>query len=456
MKKIIYYTAFLAGMMLLNTSCENYDEIKIPEKYHKVLILQTAGEQDLTLYRTGEDSEYRMSVIKAGSEDNMSATGKLEISEEWLAKYNEENARRLVMLPSNLYELADNQIQIGSDEKYKLVDMVLKTTLIDALIEANPEVQYALPIQLTSDDTTISQTNNYVIIRPRVVVPVVSFEKSGYQKTVLTSASANQITVEIPLTLPLTNNWTFDCGVGVNTALLDEYNQANKTFYQLLPQNSYTLDEKCSFAPGTSTSVIRLVIDRTKLAMGDYVLPVELQSCTQAGFEIGTENVYLAGISYVPPQIPLSLGMLSSNATHVGDGTGLAGLYDGLGSGKHYHSNWAGAVKDAVYGHYIDFRLGTAITSFMFDYHTRYENGNGAPLEINLYTSNNGTDWQMLATVSDANETLPRGGNMEYQSKIFTADASFTYLRFSVVRSAAGDVRNGSYFNLGEMSIFGE
>lgn len=452
MKKRIYHIAALAGLILFNTSCENYDEINIPEKYHKVLILQSAGEQDLTLYRTGEDSEYTMCIIKAGSEDNLSANGDLVIDQEWLQQYNEDNAEHLITLPSELYSCDSQNLNFTETDQYKRVNWTFKTTQIEQLLINNPDKEYVLPVRLMSDDTTISETNNYVILKPTVVVPKISFEKTGYQKTVITPASSDKITVEIPLILPLDNKWTFDCTVALDQASLDDYNAANGTSYQMPPVESYTLDESCNFTPGVSKAIINLVIDRTKLPLGEYILPVKLQSCSQAGFDIGTER-FLAGISYVPPQIPLSLDMLSSNATVDGDGTGLTGLFDGLGGGKHYHSNYSGAFIDPIYGHYIDIHLGTAITSIMFDYYTRFENGNGAPKEIVLYTSNDGTTWTQLTTV---NRGLPSGGNMEYQSSVFQSENPFTYLRFSVTLSAGGDTRTGGFFNLGELSIFGQ
>ena len=58
MKKLIYIA--LAILLIFNSSCEKYDEVKVPESYQKGLVLQSSGELPLTLYRTGEDSKYPM------------------------------------------------------------------------------------------------------------------------------------------------------------------------------------------------------------------------------------------------------------------------------------------------------------------------------------------------------------------------------------------------------------
>lgn len=450
MKNILFITA-LAGWMLCNTSCENYDETKIPEEYHKVLILQSAGEQAITLYRTGEDSDYQMCIIKAGSEDDLSAEARLMVDEEWMNQYNEDNAEHYVIIPSEYYSFDTQDIRMQGDDKYKILNLTFKTSSLEALMSGNPDKKYALPIRLQSDDTTISATNNYVILQPSIVVPTVAFSKSGYQKTTITTESANPVSIEIPVELPLDNKWEFDCTVKVDKEWLDTYNAQHGTSYLLLPDASYTLQTTCQFKIGTSKTSIKLEVDRTHLSVGDYALPVKLESCTQDGFNLDA-NYYLAGISYLPPQIPLSLDMLSSNATVDNDGTGLTGLFDGLGSGKHYHSNYGGTVIDAVYGHYIDVHLATPIKSIMFDYYTRFENGNGDPTEIVMYTSNDGQIWTQLGTVTKNG----LGGNKQYTSPIFTAENEFTYWRFSVIKSVSGDVRAGAYFNLGEMAIFGQ
>lgn len=456
MKKLIYI-AVIAGLAMLNTSCESYDAAEIPEEYHKVLVLQEAGEIDLTLFRTGEDAKYELCIMKAGSEDGLTANANLVISEEWLENFNTDNASGYTLLPAQYYSLETENINFEENDKYKIINVSFKTTELETLISGNPDAKYVLPVQLESSNTSISKTNNYLILKPSVVIPTVGFKIGGYQKTVLTPTDPGQIKITIPVEIPLDNTWDFDCIIGINKELLTEYNQKNGTSYLILPENAYQLESTCSFVPGNSSANINLVVDRTKLGMGDYILPLELQSCTQEGFAIdNSKKAYLAGISYAPPKITLALNMLSSNATVEGDGTGLLGLIDGLGSGKHYHSDYSGNYHDPVYGHYIDVNLPAAINSIMFDFYTRWENGNGAPQTVNLYVKNNNSEeWTKLATVDRG---MPTAGNTEYMSNVFRSDTPFRQVRFSVVKSVAGDLTAAgySYFNLGEFSLYGQ
>ena len=451
MKKLIYIA--LAILLIFNSSCEKYDEVKVPESYQKVLVLQSSGELPLTLYRTGEDSKYPMCIMKVGSGDGLAAKFQLEVDQEWLEQYNADNYKQLVMLPSEYYSFDAQNWEIAGNEKYKIIDLVLKTVQIEALMKEHPDTEYALSIQLKSDDATISKTNNYVILKPSIVIPTVSFEQTGYNKNIITPNDALDFLIEIPIKLPLVNMWTFDCTVEVDETLLAEYNIAHNTSYKLLPSSSYELDKTCHFIPGTDYANIKLLINRTKLPnFGDYVLPLYVANCSQTGFNIAENAVHLAGISYWLPQIALSLDMLSANATKPTDGKGLAGLFDGIGAGKHYHTDRK--IKDPI-GHYIDIHMNSPVSKIMFDYFTRFENGNAAPLEIVLYTKADAdAEWVKLATV---NQGLPTGGNQEYQSAMFTAEQPFSYFRFCVTKSKAyaDPVGVNSNFVIGELSLFG-
>lgn len=456
MKKIIYITA-IVGLTALCTACESYNAAEIPAEYHKVLILKEAGEMDLTLYRTGEDAKYGLCIMKAGSEDGLPADANLIISSEWLDGFNADNASGYTMLPSQYYSLETENVQFGGNDKYRIVNLSFKTTDLATLIDENPDLKYALPIQLESSNTTISKANNYLILRPSVVIPTVGFKDAGYQKTIMTSTDPEQLNVSIPIEIPIDNIWDFDCEIGINEELLNAYNQDNGTSYLMLPASSYQAELTCKFSPGNKSAKINLMIDRSKIEKGSYILPLELQSCSKDGFEIDAlKKVHLFGINYAPDKIELTEDMLSSNATVPNDGTGLLGLIDGLGAGKHFHSDYDWNYHDPKYGHYIDVQLSTPINNVMLNYYTRWENGAGAPLLIKLYIKgNDDAEWTELATIDKG---LPMAGNAEYMSDIFHSETSFTQIRFSVVRSASGILTetNGSFFNLGEFSLYGE
>ena len=173
-------------------------------------------------------------------------------------------------------------------------------------------------------------------------------------------------------------------------------------------------------------------------------------------FETDTQNdIVLLGVKYVLKKLDVKVNQLSTNSVEDGDGTGLSGLIDGdLEGSGYFHSKWSAPVQDAVYGNYIDLNIGKTLHSLSFDYWTRKQNGNGAPQRISLFVSNNGKDWRQLKEITQG---LPSSGNTKYSSAIFTDEEGFSYVRFAVLVSAAGDMTNSqSYFNLHELTFYGE
>lgn len=87
-KKIIYIALF--GLLMLGFSCETYEDL-IPEKYNKILALKTVGEQNITLYETGEDGTYGFTILKGGNNTNASAQAEIKVMNEMeLEIYSQE------------------------------------------------------------------------------------------------------------------------------------------------------------------------------------------------------------------------------------------------------------------------------------------------------------------------------------------------------------------------------
>lgn len=448
MKKRIIFASFV-GLLVLGASCEDKRDEGLSD-YAASMYFRNSDTQEQDCYITGDPTNYTVSVVKAGSDLSALADASVSLmSEAQLEVYNDDNVTNYSLLPTNCYTLTgDLNLNFVSDDLYRTFDVVFDPEKIYDLPSAN----YVVPFVLNSSKT-VNEKKNVLLVKPNAIVPAIYFEKSGFSTASLSKDGPDQITLELPVIIPMANKWDFDCTIKVDKELLDAYNAEHHTSYQMLPADAYTINSTFKFDMGTTVTNNDITVDKTKLSMGEYVLPLELAECTQPYFQIEKEkNVCLFSVIYTPAEIPLTLGMLSSNATHDGDGTGLAGLFDGRASGKHWHSNYSGQVLDPVYGHYIDFKLPNAIQFFAFDYWARFENANGAPTKVVLYTSNDGTTWNKLA---DVNMKLTSGDG-EYNSSVFKSEGAFSYLRFSVTESNAGNVTTGSYWNCGEMKIYGE
>lgn len=449
MKKRILSASLFIGLLVLSTSCEdNRDEYL--SDYATGMYFRNSDIQVQDCYITGDPTSYTVSVVKAGSDLSASSDASVSVmNEAQLQVYNDDNVSNYTFLPANCYTLAGNlNMNFVADDLYHTFDVVFDPEAIYDLPSAN----YVVPFVLNSGKT-VNEKKNVLLVKPNAIVPVIYFEKSGFSTTSLSKNGPDNVTLELPIIIPVANKWDFNCTVKVDKELLDAYNAEHHTSYQMLPEDAYTMNETFKFEMGATVTKNNVTVDKTKLNMGEYVLPLKLAECTQPHFQIDEEkNTCLFSVIYTPAEIPLTLDMLSSNATHEGDGTGLLGLIDGRNSGLHWHSNWAGAVIDPVYGHYIDFKLPQAIQFFAFDFWARFENANGAPAKVTLYTGNDGVTWTKWQNI----KMKLTNGDEEYNSSVFKSEEPFSYLRFSVTESNAGDVTTGAYWNCGEMKIYGE
>lgn len=445
--------------MLAFTGCEKYDDL-YPEAVHKVLTIKNAGEQNVMLYTTGDDGTYNISIMKGGSEADAPVSAELVVmGEAELAEYCNKYDANYKRLPEEYYSLSANRLDYVGGEGYKIVTASFKTDNLKKFFETNG-TDYVLPLMLLSEEATLE--DSLVILKPSITVPMLKLTTAGFNNMVtFTPDGDSEATVSLPVTMPLMNNWDFTCDLVVDEdakAAFTSFNAANNNRYKLLPEGSYTLagNGKISFTKDQKDGFqMEVTINRNPLSIGDYVLPLHLTNCTKEQFDIdGNNNIVMVGVSYYPPKVEMTVDMLSANSIHVGDGTGLAGLIDGLGSGKHFHSNWGSPVKDPVFGNYIQVNLKSPLRSIMVDYYTRFENANGCPTKLALFVSNDGNNWTELVTIDSG---LPRTANTRYISQLYEANEPFTYFRFAVLQSAAGDLQNvGSYFNLDDLTLYGE
>lgn len=448
MKKKILFASFV-GLLFLSTSCEDNREEYLNE-YDTRMYFRNSELQEQDCYITGDPTNYTVSVVKAGSNLSAAADATIGLMDETqLQIYNEDNVTNYRLLPSNCYKLeGDLSMNFTSDDLYHTVDVAFDPEAIYKLPEAN----YVVPFTLTSSKV-VNATKNVLFVKPNAIVPTIYFEKAGFSTTSLSKSGPDNVTLELPVIIPIPDKWGIESTIEVDQELLDTYNAEHNTSYQLLPAAAYKVDKTLKFEAGETVAMGHITIDKTKMDMGEYVLPLRLTACSQPYFHINEEkSTCLFSVIYTPSEIPLKLDMLSSNATVEGDGTGLTGLLDGRGGGKHWHSDYYKNVLDPVYGHYIDFKLPKAIQYFAFDFWTRFENANGAPTKVVLFTSNDGKTWTKWVDIS----MKLTAGDEEYNSSVFSSKEPFNYLRFSVLESNAGSVTTGEYWNCGEMKIYGE
>lgn len=457
MKKYILMLLIATGFSLFHIACgDGLDDYK--SEFDTILYFRDSGELPVTLYRTGNNTDYGLIITKAGFEQKNAVVSVNVMNDAELTAYNAVNGVNYKALPSSCYVFENKEIQMAANDSYKEVNVSLVTEQIEMNI--GTDATYVIPFELSEASDSINSQKKYVFIKPSVETIYVGFENQGLIETENIVDSEGSVDLNIPVILPVPNQWDMSYEVQIDEEVLDRYNESNGTLLGILPETSYSYDV-LQFEQGERTTYVSVHIDKTRLPWGMKALPLRIKSISNDNFIINEDaSTCIVSISHIYPrnllvQIPLSLDMLSSNATEETDGTGLAGLFDGHQWGSHWHSKWDGTVVDRKYGHYIDFKLPRAINHFAYNFWSRGDNWYNSPKLTVIYAGNNGSDdWIEIGRVNN-NFTF---GDEEYDSDTFSSDTPFTYVRFSVIESSQGPVGDGGggCWNCGEMEIYGK
>ena len=444
--KIIIFFLALVSLGACDDGCEDY-----LDQYESILYFKNNGEQHVTIYDTSNEASCEFTVIRAGYNSKKYSTVDVSVLDAVnIQIYNAENETDYKLLPDNCFKLETPTLAFEDTDNHKKVKAFFYIDKIKELDKAN----YILPLVLNNSSDDINIDKRQIFIVPDIVTPYLYFEKSGYQPYKAEEGGETSFDITIPISMPMENNWDFDCTLKINPELLTAYNETNHADFELLPDNCYTLAEKVSFVSGKSTSIATVKINiPDDLKFGKYMLPIELSECSMPTFDIkeGT-NTYLAGIVYQKhiditelKEIKLTESMISSNARtedfeSLDPRTQLVNIIDG-DINTSFHSYWAfhGYPSDFSEFPYIQVELPHVYSGFKFSYINRTaangsKNGNANPQELNIYTSENGTDFTLLKTLSDDLPLSEMGAT--YESELMVPmSGSFRYLRIESTHS---------------------
>lgn len=475
MKKI-YIGSTLLALMLSGQSCsENYDIY--PEEYAKVVMIKDAGENPLSVYSTDDKVAHKFVVMKGGhAEEAATATLRAMTSEEFTT-YQAESGKPYAMLPADCYSFsADGQttsaeIKFAPNETYKEVEVFINADALGTFMETFDGSLYSpvVPVILESSDASVNSYGTESFILPTYAIPSIGFEQNVIDYGELIGDGT--ITVDVPIVMPIQNQWDFDCEVVVDPSLAGNYVLASSDAYKM---------DVTGFVAGSNAKVT-LTIDKSKLNFGIQAIPLKIRSCGFDGIEINNDlSSAIVVLNKTVARSELAELSLSSNqisgygwatyqqadaseAFYIGYGTDFNTgypyvIYDGGGKdalfdnnlNTFWHGDYSYGANDPTFGQYIDFELPSVANHFAYDLWTRSSNANGAPKVTDIYGSADGRNWTKLRTI---NSELTSGGE-KFSSSVCSSPTSFKFIRFAVVQSNAGDVRSGSYWNCAEMKIY--
>ena len=467
MKKLIYSFLFLGTIISLNSCKEDSFEDLIPQKYEKILYLKTNGQQNLTLFNDGSNVDYTVTVGKTGSNPAATALAQLKIMTQAEIDRDEHyTGNNYTVFSSDCYIYKTQTLDFKSSETYKSITLQLIPEKMVEEIHAseNPDAVFILPVRLTSQTDSVNTDKCDLILKPKITELGIAFKKGS--KTInLSDNKENSIIFEtdIAMVAGVQNTWDFTADMEVLTdqSILDKYNSDNNTSYLMIPTEAIGDIEAAVFESGNNESASTVTIRRDHLSKGyTYLLPLRLKAITEYENIAASDKVFYGIVEYpldmVKDKIALTTAMLADPfGCGGGDGTVLANLVDGETS-TYYHTQYGKAVGDVTYGQPVDITLPNPMRSVMFSYTTRTQNGNGTPLLIKLFISNDGNAWDELTTISSGLPNYVAGAS--YTSKVFAAAQEFKYLRFSVMSSPLGicdGQSTGPCWALAELELWG-
>lgn len=324
MKKSLFIS-LLCGLTFVYSACDEYDDT-YPQKYHKILSLKQTGEENVILYKTGQDASFDISVMKSGYDPSLTAQGKLTVlSEEALNEYNGS----YTLLPATTYSIEGSDMDFQSDELYKMSKVIMKTDEIQALMEipGNADKTFVLPISLVSSTDSVNSLNNLYVMKPVVTIPKVMFKVSEEECVKGFTSSSEPVVFTIPLGMEVDNLWDF-------TAQIEVVNNDEKFGY--LSSNTVTLENNgiVTFEPGKD-ALLKVAVsagegnDLTNFVVGGKV-GIKIKEVNGLDFDFDNKEFVLTvtGKEYEYNGKGLNATMLSNNFSGFADGTNAGSLFD--------------------------------------------------------------------------------------------------------------------------------
>lgn len=338
----------LAGVLLM-ASCENskYDlENIVPEKYHKILYINQSGEQDLTLYDTGEDYNYTLSVVKTGSDPSQSADVTIDVmtQEQVDNIYNIPQAVNYKVLTEDSYSMDENNLLFSSTDHFKFVNISINPDIVKKLISDNPGVRWVLPLKATSLTDSINSEKDKLLLRIMdVVMPAMNFKVPTDALDVFQIGTGFTLSKDIEVFLDTDNQWELECNLGIDNDFINLYNEENSTIFQPFPEGCYSFSESVNLPVGTNSTELSVKVDGTKfVSPGDYMLPIRIMQVSK--FSIGSVAMYPLMIRVVGNELDRTGWSAKANSEELtGETSNSSGPADRIldgNLGTYWHSIW--------------------------------------------------------------------------------------------------------------------
>ena len=370
-----------AGALIMLGACDEskYELVNlVPEQYHKIIYINNSGTKNITLYNTGEDNTYKLSIYKGGSEPGLTADINICILPQEIvdSKYSLPEGVDYRVVSPECYSIDASQLSFSSEERFKNVTVSIHVPSVEKVMADNPDATCVLPLYLYSETDSINANKNEVFLKiTQVLTPTLGFTATDLTYKPYTIGFTTE-TAEINFGLDTDNNWDIDCQFEVDASYVDEFNAKNGTSFVALPEGSYSFEKNITLANGVTTEKLAVTISGSSLQPIDYMLPVRLTDVSL--FSVSKKAVYPLAIRIVGKEFDRSKWSITTNSeekTGEGAGNGVAKcLLDG-NINTFWHSQWSGGSVDLPHELVVDVKEVVTFSHFglMERQHAQYK-----------------------------------------------------------------------------------
>lgn len=435
MKRTYIYTAMLLALAIFS-GCEVKPwEEEIPG----IVSIAQTGIVTLEPYNVGEMYKQSLITVKAGMLDapttvTFAAAGNL------LDSINKANYTDYKLLPTSCYQLEQPTVSMPDGVRRGETFLSYDPEKIQEL-SGYGNTEYALPVIASSEGMELNNSRNLVVYLFKVMEPDVRMLQSQPESFTITADGAVP-DIKAQIGVLFGNKWDIGLTLVPNEADVDAYNEANGTYYSLLPTTAYTLDPAAPVLPnGSNTTTVAVKISKEKLSQGNYILPLKLTAVSK--FKIYEKaNTATFQISYPGNKIDKKEWTATANTEEaVGEPTGggraIHLIDDDLNT--FWHSQWANSAKPPL-PHVITIDMKKNIQIGRVDVARRA--GTAGVKFFNLEGSTDGVNWVSMGEFS----LIQADGLKAYIVKPTTA----RYIRMIIPEKQGGTVSH-----MGELTVYG-
>ena len=499
MNKYIIASGLLA-LMAAATSCDKYE--LYPEDFDGIFTIRDSGTKDLVLYATDEATEVPFIVMKGGYDPEVTSTATLKVmNAEEFQQYNEDlGTLPYILIGNECYSFSANAgedvyaqeyVFDSADKKAANAKLYVRPRLIDKWLTdhadeiAVGDLAPVIPVTLVSTTDSVNAYGNVTLLKVEVRKPELAADLTGTLSSAVVNLQNYEegaeviFTPDINYSMPCENPWGFTLNFIADPEIVEDYiyDTGNRNIQALTPDH-YEFQTSYEFTPGTTYMKLNLKIKLNGLlaqkkpyAVGialDPVNPIvwnDPDNNPGDALALDKKKVMIFAVRLADNKklevVNLSTANVTTNDQEPSEGP-LSSLFDGDVS-TYYHSNWHGTGShDTTYGSYLDITLPDAMSAFRFDLTARHNNGNGRPVTVLLFGTNDPNNWPTtpFATIENMTEVITGQGvtgSFGSDEEPYGDGTAYKYIRFAVTQSAAGSLTaaNSNYWAAGELVLYG-